>query len=68
MAGSRRLRSNGSSATAADLYRSAPWESACDDQILRDDIPDLNEGACLSIIGALGESLGFVLFPSEKGY
>jgi hypothetical protein len=51
------------------LYRIAPWRVATDDQVVRIDIPDLGiEGACLSIIGALGESLGFLLFPSFGAY
>ena len=51
------------------LYRLAPWKTASDDQVLRVDVPALGvHGACLSIIGALGESLGFVLFPSLAGY
>ncbi|MHC4932733.1 MAG: SEC-C metal-binding domain-containing protein [Planctomycetota bacterium] len=55
--------------TAEYLYRIAPWRVATDDQVVRVDIPDLGiEGACLSIIGALGESLGFLLFPSLGAY
>jgi hypothetical protein len=51
------------------LYRLAPWKTASDDQVFRVDIPALGvHGACLSIIGGLGESLGFVLFPSLAGY
>jgi SEC-C motif len=51
------------------LYRLAPWKTASDDQVLCVDIPALGvHGACLSIIGGLGESLGFVLFPSLAGY
>jgi hypothetical protein len=51
------------------LYRVAPWRVATDDQVVRIDISDLGiEGACLSIIGALGESLGFLLFPSFGAY
>ncbi len=55
---------------AADaLYRAAPWKSAADSQFLRVDIPAHGvEGACLSIIGALGQSLGIILFPSLEGY
>jgi len=42
---------------------------ADDDQVLRVDIPQLGvEGACLSIIGALGESFGITLFPSHGGH
>lgn len=51
--------------SAQVLYGLAPWKVATDGQVLRLDIPALGvEGACLSIIGALGESLGFVIFPS----
>ncbi|MGD2063676.1 MAG: SEC-C metal-binding domain-containing protein [Nitrospirota bacterium] len=51
------------------LYHTAPWEVADDGQLLRVDIPALDvSGACLSIIGNLGESLGFLLFPSLGGY
>jgi hypothetical protein len=36
--------------------------------VLRADIPDLGiEGACVSIIGALGESLGTMPARSPKG-
>ncbi len=56
-------------ATARVLYGMAPWEVATDDQVLRMDIPSLGvEGACLSIIGNLGESLGLLVFPSLAGY
>lgn len=51
------------------LYQLAPWKVADDDQILRVDIPALGvEAACLSIIGALGESLGLILFPSLEAF
>jgi hypothetical protein len=51
------------------LYQLAPWEVASDDQVLRMDIPELGvEGACVSIIGMLGESLGLLIFPSLVGY
>ena len=50
---------------AADLYDIAPWDLVEDDQQLRVDIPEYGiEGGCLSIIGALGESFGLLLFPS----
>src|SRR6266545_146690 len=52
-----------------DLYDAAPWEVANDGQVLRLDIPELHAaGAALSIIGALGESLGFLVFPSLAAY
>ena len=51
------------------LYRVAPWRAATDDQVVRVDISEFGiQGACLSIIGALGESLGIVLFPSLADY
>jgi hypothetical protein len=54
---------------AGTLYRAAPWRTASDDEVLRMDIPALSvEGACVSIIGALGESLGIIVFPSLLGY
>jgi hypothetical protein len=54
---------------AARLYEAAPWTVAADDQILRVDIPRLGvRGACLSIIGALGQSVGLILFPSLEGF
>ncbi len=54
---------------AAALYPVAPWEVADDDAVLRVDIPALGiDGACLSVIGALGESLGFLLFPSVADF
>ena len=52
------------------LFRIAPWKVVADDsQLLRLDIPAFEvEGACVSIIGALGESLGFIVFPSLAAY
>ncbi|MCH7664514.1 MAG: SEC-C domain-containing protein [Acidobacteria bacterium] len=51
------------------LYTMKPWEVADDDQVLRMDIPALGvDGACVSIIGALGEKLGFLIFPALEGY
>jgi hypothetical protein len=56
-------------AAAEILYRVAPWKVATDDRVLRMDIPALGvEGACVSIIGNLGESLGVLVFPSLSGY
>jgi hypothetical protein len=56
-------------AAAEVLYRVAPWQVATDDQVLRIDIPALGvQGACVSIIGNLGESLGLLIFPSLAGY
>lgn len=54
---------------AKQLYHAAPWKEATDDQIIHVDIPSLGvAGACLSIIGNLGESLGFLLFPSYDSF
>jgi SEC-C motif len=51
------------------LFIIAPWKVTSDDQVLCVDIPELGiEAACLSIIGALGQSLGFILFPSLEGF
>lgn len=51
------------------LYHVAPWKVAGDSQLLRVDIPAYSvEGACLSIIGALGQSVGLILFPSIEGF
>ena len=47
------------------LHHVAPWKVASDSQVLRLDIPELGvDGACVSIIGALGESIGLLIFPS----
>ncbi len=51
------------------LFRIAPWDVTDDSQLLRLDIPAFGiEGACVSIIGAQGESLGFIVFPSLVAY
>ena len=47
------------------LWTVAPWKVASDAHLLRVDAPQLGvEGACLSIVGNLGEAFGFLLFPS----
>jgi hypothetical protein len=54
---------------AAHLYRVAPWKVAADHEVLHMDIPALGvEGACVSIIGALGESLGIIVFASYLAF
>ncbi len=54
---------------AAHLYRVAPWKVAADHEVLRMDIPALGvEGACVSIIGALGEGLGIIVFASYLAF
>lgn len=65
-----------SAVTVADLFAAArllrhvaPWQVASDQQVLRLDIPELGvEGACVSIIGALGQNLGVLIFPSLSGF
>ncbi len=47
------------------LFRAAPWRHIAEHQVVRIDIPRFNvEGACLSIIGGVEESLGLLLFRS----
>ncbi len=55
---------------AADALNAvAPWNVVDDQRLLRLDIPELGvDGACVSIIGALGENLGLLIFPSLAGY
>jgi hypothetical protein len=51
------------------LYLLAPWRSFNDTQVVRVDVPALSiRGACLSLVGQLGEVLGFLLFPSLDAY
>lgn len=51
------------------LFGLEPWKMAHDGQVLRMDIPALGvDGACVSIIGALGENPGVLIFPSLEGY
>lgn len=51
------------------LYGLAPWNAATDGVLVRMDIPALGvEGACVAIIGQLGESVGLLIFPSLAGY
>lgn len=55
--------------SASVLYEIAPWDVAGDDQVLRMDIPSLGvDGACVTVIGALGESYGVLIFPSLTAY
>ena len=54
---------------ASLLFRTAPWRRMSDQQIVRVDIPSLGmDGACLSVIGAAGESFGLMLFESVDDY
>ncbi|MGH8194105.1 MAG: SEC-C metal-binding domain-containing protein [Woeseiaceae bacterium] len=60
---------NSANAIEFPILRQAPWKSAADTQLLRLDIPELGvEGACVSIIGALGQSAGFIIFPSLMAF
>jgi hypothetical protein len=55
---------------AAELvYRMAPWKTMDEQQLVRIDVPRLDvSGACLSVIGAAGESFGLILFPSLDAF
>ena len=54
---------------ARTLWAIAPWKGATHHHLVRVDVPSLDvNGACLMEIGSLGESIGFLLFPSEEGY
>ncbi len=51
------------------LFAVKPWAVADDTQVIRMDIPALDiEGACVSIVGQLGESLGVLIFPSVDDF
>ncbi len=54
---------------AGALFRTAPWRQMSDQQIVRVDIAEYGiEGACLSILGAAGESFGLLLFRSVEDF
>jgi len=54
---------------AADLWTVAPWRVASDDQVLALDVPALGiKDACVSILGQLQESFGFVVFESFDAF
>jgi len=55
---------------AADaFYRLEPWKTLDDDHLIEVNIPELDvQGGCLSIIGALGENFGVILFASLADY
>ncbi len=56
-------------AAAEALYQVEPWLLMHDEQVLRLDIPALSiDGAAVSITGALGETIGFVIFPSLPAF
>lgn len=51
------------------LYHAEPWSFASDAQVLRMDIPAFGvEGACVSIMGEMGDCRGVVIFPSLAGF
>ena len=51
------------------LWTVKPWTTADDSQVLRVDVPALGvDGACVSIIGALGERLGLMIFPGLEAF
>ena len=51
------------------LFAITPWSLADDNQILRMNIPALGiDGACLSVIGQLGQSRGVLIFPSRDDF
>lgn len=55
--------------SALEYHRLKPWKLLADDAPLRLDIPDRNvRGRCVSVIGALGKSRGFLVFPSVEGF
>jgi len=55
--------------SARVLFTMAPWKTVGDGLPIRLDIPALGvEAACVSIIGGLGEHLGFLIFPSLEGF
>lgn len=54
---------------AAELYRVAPWNDVPDHLLFCANIPALGlHGVCVSVIGALGESLGLLVFESLDDY
>jgi len=54
---------------AAQLFEMAPWTLLKEDLIMSLSIPNLNlHNACLALMGAQGESLGFLLFDSLGDY
>ena len=51
------------------LFRAAPWRHLLDQQIVQVDIPAYDiDDACLSIIGAAGETFGLLLFRSIEDF
>ena len=53
----------------ARLFAVKPWAVADDTQAIRMDIPALDvDGACISVVGALDECRGVVIFPSVEDF
>ncbi len=54
---------------AERLYRCAPWKQLEDESVIGLDVPDLGvEGGCISVIGALEESVGMIVFSSYTAF
>jgi hypothetical protein len=54
---------------AARLFRAAPWRVATEEQVLEIDIPALGvAGACVSVLGGLGETFGLAIFASREDF
>jgi len=54
---------------ASELWTVAPWRFASDEQVLALDVPALGiKDACVSILGQLEESFGFVIFESFDAF
>jgi len=56
-------------AASASLFRSMPWKSLWDSEVLQLDIPDLDvTGWCISVMGRAKQSWGVALFSSTAAY
>jgi hypothetical protein len=56
-------------AAAREFHRRAPWLLCDEDELVRVDAPALGiEAGCLSIVGAVGDCFGFMLFPSRASF
>ncbi len=55
--------------SASEFYRIKPWKVIPADTALRFDIPSRGvHGHCVTVIGSLGKSRGFLLFRSLEGF
>jgi hypothetical protein len=55
--------------SASRLYRKTPWGYMTDGFLLKLDIPAMGiQDACISIMGAVGESYGFLIFESIEDF